>query len=334
MVIIDLMTLRCKIKLLPNSNTTTQQIWFSATSKYVVTHHRDYAKDAKNLVVWDVETLKVINNFYIPKLDAKMCPLIWNCDESTALRQLLKVGKESILEFYDAKLESKIVELKEERNLMTALWHKDQPDLLAVFVSDGRNDLKRVVAPAEVRIYRYKQAAGASGKASLELVNSCKVENGEECELQWSPSGKAVMAFVETEVDETGVSYYGSTRLVLLPLNKDAESVELNSAPADKNAPASGAGTNGKKEGQTDEEKKKAYLPIQAASWSPTEDIFIMIRGYQPAQVSLWKFVEDRPVFIKVLSEKAHRNSVKWNPFGTVCLVAGFGNLAGDMDFY
>jgi len=123
----------------------------------VVTHHRDYAKEAKNLVVWDVESLKVINHFYIPKLENKnMCPLIWNCDESTALRQFLKVGKHSVLELYDATLESKIIELKEERNLMTALWHKDQPDLLAVFVSDGRNDLKRVVAPAEVRIYRYK----------------------------------------------------------------------------------------------------------------------------------------------------------------------------------
>lgn len=98
-VIIDLMTLRCKIKLLPNSNTTTQQIWFSATSKYVVTHHRDYSKEAKNLVVWDVETLTVINHFYIPKLENKnMCPLIWNCDESTALRQFLKVMHQ--LEYY------------------------------------------------------------------------------------------------------------------------------------------------------------------------------------------------------------------------------------------
>lgn len=68
-------------------------------------------------------------------------------------------------------------------------------------------------------------------------------------------------------------------------------------------------------------------VPIQAASWSPTEDIFILIRGYQPAQASLWKLYNDRPVFIKVLSEKAHRNSVKWNSFGTVALVAGFGNL-------
>lgn len=59
-----------------------------------------------------------------------------------------------------------------------------------------------------------------------------------------------------------------------------------------------------------------------------------MIRGYQPAQVSLWKFVNDKASFVKVLSEKAHRNSIKWNPFGSVVLVAGFGNLAGDMDFY
>lgn len=91
------------------------------------------------------------------------------------------------------------------------MWHKDKPNLLAVFVSDGRNDLKRVVEPAEIRIYDFSNK-------KLSLINSCKVENGEECELQWSCSGKALLAFVETEVDETGVSYYGSTRLVLLPL--------------------------------------------------------------------------------------------------------------------
>lgn len=142
-----MMTPRCKIKLLPNSNCATAQIWFSATSKYVVTHHKDYGKDAKNLVVWDVETLAVIRSFYIPKLESKVCPLLWNCDESIAVRQFLKEDKDSILEIYDAKLGDKIAELREKRNLVTALWHKDKPNLLAVFVSDGRNDLKRVVEP-------------------------------------------------------------------------------------------------------------------------------------------------------------------------------------------
>lgn len=65
----------------------------------------------------------------------------------------------------------------------------------------------------------------------MSLINSCKVENGEECELQWSCSGKALLAFVETEVDETGVSYYGSTRLVLLPITKDAEHSQMNNYP-------------------------------------------------------------------------------------------------------
>lgn len=36
------------------------------------------------------------------------------------------------------------------------------------------------------------------------------------------------MQFVETEVDETGVSYYGSTRLVVLPSDPTGKSVELN----------------------------------------------------------------------------------------------------------
>merc|ERR1719409_829722 len=36
----------------------------------------------------------------------------------------------------------------------------------------------------------------------------------------------------------------------------------------------------------------------------------------------------------KVLLEKAHRNTIRFNPFGSLVCIAGFGNLAGDMDFF
>lgn len=38
--------------------------------------------------------------------------------------------------------------------------------------------------------------------------------SGQAAELHWSPSGDALLAFIETEVDETGLCYFGSTKLV------------------------------------------------------------------------------------------------------------------------
>jgi len=31
---------------------------------------------------------------------------------------------------------------------------------------------------------------------------------------------------------------------------------------------------------------------------------------------------------------KHHRNTIRWNPFGNLFLIAGFGNLTGDIDIY
>lgn len=62
----------------------------------------------------------MIRSFYIPKLEnAKVCPLIWNCDESIAVRQFIKEDKTSVLEVYDAKLTEKICDLRETRALVT-----------------------------------------------------------------------------------------------------------------------------------------------------------------------------------------------------------------------
>lgn len=59
-------------------------------------------------------------------------------------------------------------------------------------------------------------------------------------------------------------------------------------------------------------------IPIHAVAWSPLDDVFVLVRGFQPSMVTLWKYdrITARANQLKVLSEKAHRNTVKWNQFG------------------
>ena len=126
--------------------------------------------------------------------------------------------------------------------------------------------------------------------------------SGESAELQWGASGEALLALVETEVDETGVSYYGSTRLCLLSADPEGDASLAEETNNDLNKAPGGQ-----------------YLPIQAVQWSPTEELFVLIRGFQPSQVSLWKYdrLQQKARMLSVLAEKAHRNTVKWNKFGT-----------------
>eukprot|EP00439_Symbiodinium_sp_Y106_P036481 s1312_g4.t1 len=116
-------------------------------------------------------------------------------------------------------------------------------------------------------------------------------------------------------VDDSGKNYYGQTKLLL----------------------ASADGQVQKDLTETDTATSGALgVAVQAVEWSPTRDEFILLRGYQPAKVTLWSWDSTARTVTcaKVLTEKAHRNFIRFNHFGSLVCIAGFGNLAGEMDFY
>ncbi|CAE7484692.1 eif-2A, partial [Symbiodinium sp. KB8] len=75
---------------------------------------------------------------------------------------------------------------------------------------------------------------------------------------------------------------------------------------------------------------------VQAVSWSPTRDEFILISGFQPAKATLyiWDEKAKKVSSKKTLLDKAHRNTIRYNSFGSLVCLAGFGNLAGGVDFF
>lgn len=102
--------------------------------------------------------------------------------------------------------------------------------------------------------------------------------------------------------DVDSASYYGSTGLFLLAVDG---SVSLK-VPQSKDG------------------------HVAAAEWSPTGDIFIMAAGNMPCHVTM--FSKDGEAVYEFGA--MHRNTISFAPHGRFLCLAGFGNLAGDMDFY
>lgn len=123
---------------------------------------------------------------------------------------------------------------------------------------------------------------------------------GESCTFKWNSLGTSLLALVSTDVDSTNKSYYGETQLYLLDIS-----------------------------GLFDQ---KIHLPnegpIHEITWSPTSREFAVIYGYMPA---ITTFFDSRGNSIHSLP-KASRNTILYSPHAKYILVAGFGNLPGDID--
>ena len=70
--------------------------------------------------------------------------------------------------------------------------------------------------------------------------------------------------------------------------------------------------------------------PIHDVTWSPNSKEFGVVYGYMPAKTTIFNF---RGV-AKHTFALGPRNTILFSPHGRFVLVAGFGNLAGQMDIY
>ena len=111
-----------------------------------------------------------------------------------------------------------------------------------------------------------------------------------------------MIVLAQTEVDKTGKSYYGETTLYVMSANGGFDArITLD------------------KEG-----------PIHDVSWSPNSQEFGVIYGYMPAKTTIF----NQRAVATYTFPLGPRNTIIFSPTGRFVLVAGFGNLAGQMDIY
>jgi translation initiation factor 2A len=122
----------------------------------------------------------------------------------------------------------------------------------------------------------------------------------QEVKVIWNKTGNSALVWCQTDVDSTGRSYYGEHSLFIVTGDARVKQVKTTEGP------------------------------IHDLMWNPADDTFVVIAGFMPATSHFYNSSGNK----KEQIAKHHRNTIKWNPFGTLFLIAGFGNLQGDVDIY
>ncbi|KAL1972243.1 hypothetical protein VTN31DRAFT_7462 [Thermomyces dupontii] len=186
-------------------------------------------------------------------------------------------------------------------NDLSTVWNKLRVEGVADFsLSPGKTHSVAVFVPerkgqpAAVKVFLVPQFGVP--------VSQKTFFKGDKVQMKWNKSGTALIVLAQTDVDRSGKSYYGETTLYLLSSTGAFDSrIELD------------------KEG-----------PIHDVMWSPNSKEFGVVYGYMPAKTTIFNF---RGVAMHSFP-LAPRNTILFSPHGRFVAVAGFGNLAGQMDIY
>ncbi|KAK9469400.1 eukaryotic translation initiation factor eIF2A-domain-containing protein [Lipomyces arxii] len=124
----------------------------------------------------------------------------------------------------------------------------------------------------------------------------------EKAGFQWNAIGTSLLVLAQTEVDQTGKSYYGESNLYLRGIAGNYDSrIALD------------------KEG-----------PIHDVAWSPNSKEFAVVYGYMPAKTTIFNNRGDPIRSLPI----GPRNTILYSPHARFLIVAGFGNLQGEVDIY
>jgi translation initiation factor 2A len=188
-----------------------------------------------------------------------------------------------------------------ESHKMDTVWGHLRVEGVSEFaISPGKNYSVAVFVPerkgqpAKVMVYQVP-----NWNAVLSAKSFFKADR---VNLKWNDIGTALLVFAQTDADKTGKSYYGETNLYLMTVagNYDCR-VQLD------------------KEG-----------PIHDVTWSTDSKEFGVVYGFMPAKTTLFDI---RANVVHQLPS-GPRNTILFSPHARFVLVAGFGNLQGQIDVY
>lgn len=151
-------------------------------------------------------------------------------------------------------------------------------------------------APSFVRLYQYPNFAGP--QAALANKSFFKAD---KVTMLWNKKATAVLVIASTDVDKTGASYYGEQTLHYIATNGESAVVQL---------PKNG--------------------PIYDVVWNSSSTEFCAVYGFMPAKATVFNLKCD-PVFD---FGTGPRNAAFYSPHGHILVLAGFGNLRGQMEVW
>lgn len=177
---------------------------------------------------------------------------------------------------------------------------EDGKILLSVFVPEAKG------SPGHVTVIKsaVKKPSDDQGQQNNqhEVVARKSFYRANSVRFFWASTGCAVLALSASDVDATNQSYYGEQKLYFFSADGSID----QAVPLPKDG------------------------PVHDVQWNPKGDYFIAVAGFMPAKVTLFT---DKCVPKYDLGAGPY-SLARWNPFGRFLVVAGFGNLPGDLAFF
>jgi len=225
-------------------------------------------KEADNLIVWEVSSGKRLWSAFQKIFKRDNWPTIqWSADEKYAGRMV-----NNQIEFYLGNQLGSIIKKKQlpgvyQWSFSPVLSPNNDQLCYATFVL-GKN-----TSPSSLTLFRFANQEQIAAKSFFHV---------QSVDFLWNPSGTALIAQTQADVDRTGKSYYGETGLYFFSIDgKVSEQVQL------------------KKEGH-----------VHHCSWAPSSKEFIVIYGFMPALATKFD-LQLNPI---ADFGAAHRNSAFWSP--------------------
>lgn len=166
------------------------------------------------------------------------------------------------------------------------------------FVSPKTNSL--IVYSGDSKGENSKISVFSQEAADLRRTTEIPTKFVQEIKVIWNYDATRALIWCQTDVDTTGRSYYGEHSLYIYTPEPKLKLVKTTEGP------------------------------IHDVMWNPKENEFVVIAGFMPATSHFYNLGGNKKNEIA----KHHRNTIRWNSFGNLFLIAGFGNLQGDVEVY
>ena len=258
-----------------------------------------------NLKIWNTSTGECVTGFRKKSINRSSWPYVqWTHDEKFAFlltTNEIRIYNGSFSELAETRFIDKIrIPGIDSMSLPSCAASADGgvavmgKILFAAFIAKDKNK------PSRASLYEYPPATAVSPSSPTPYpsIASKSLFQAEEMTVHWSPRGDVALIALQSSVDNTGESYYGSSSLYLMSQQTDAIAVPL---------PQDG--------------------PILDVAWMPNAErppCFAVAAGRMPSMASLHNGRDGKATF---LFGNRHQNTVSWAPHGRFVNLAGFGNL-------
>jgi translation initiation factor 2A len=276
----------------------------SPQGTFLLTWERAQEGESPNLKVWRISNGELVIGFRQKSLSRDAWPYLqWTEDEKLAFLHCtneVRVYPGTFPQLAETRFVEKMrvpgiasMSVPNQGNYLGKI-------LFTAFIPKDKNK------PSRAAMFEYPTSTPSHPTTGYPALLSKSLFQAEEMKVYWSPKGDSALIALQSTVDTSGQSYYGSTSLYLMsPQQNDTIAVPL---------PQEG--------------------PVLDVAWMPNPDkppTFAVIAGRMPAMASMHNGTDGKATF---LFGNRHQNTVQWAPHGRFLFLAGFGNLAGDMTFW